>query len=236
MRVRRAPRVLIVSGGGRDRFYQTELVNIVASAAITAGADAIFIEDEEQSLVGEYLPPIARMLPAGSLTQALPDLDAPRRHFEEGLFDAAFFVGYRGVPRLREDLSLRVNGLPTRGIGLLGEVFASFRVPVVAWFGEEEDLAEVRSWLPETLCLPLRETVDEMRSSIRDLAVRAMAGREQAHRMLQPPFEFELEFERPLSFATRPLLWDVMVNERAMNWSTYDLPYGWGVLWTILMQ
>lgn len=139
------------------RIWMTDTAAVAAQAAFDAGASAVVMSDSHgnmQNLMIDRLPK------AVELVRSRPRPLGMLQGIEHGRFDGALFLGWhtgathesgilghtmRSVV-LRE---LRVNGTSVSEAGFYAPLAGHFGVPVIAISGDDQFVAETKSFLPD---------------------------------------------------------------------------------------
>lgn len=228
------------------RVLHTAAINAAAHGAWAAGASAVYLcQASPGGVLEEYLPPAIRELPVGSLTSCLRGLEEVKAIYRDHSIQAAIFVGYQGPLGICDGQSLSINGIPTRGLGLLAAVCQSLGAPVVAAFGPLSSVQEAEAWLPESIRFATEEPLpdgkiaywplEEVSKRVKKMVEEALDDSHISESVLQPPYAFDLKLPGKVQ-ATRPLYFDVEAKEHSLTWKTHDLLYGWKVFWTLYAQ
>ncbi|MBL8702256.1 MAG: M55 family metallopeptidase [Alphaproteobacteria bacterium] len=139
------------------RIWMTDTAAAAAQAALDSGAHEVVLSDSHgsmQNLILERLPPGVQ------LVRSKPRPLGMLQGIDEGRFDGAMFVGWHtGATHnsgilghtmrslvLRE---LRLNGRSVSEAGFYAPLAGQFGVPVIMISGDDQFVAETRSFLPD---------------------------------------------------------------------------------------
>jgi D-amino peptidase len=196
------------------RKWMAEDVNAVVEGLLEAGATEVVVNDSHGSM-RNILP--QDFHPKASLISGSPKPLSMMQGID-GSFAACIFVGYHAKAGTMSSVldhtisgsamkSIKINGLELPELGINGAIAGYFKVPVIMLSGDAETCRQAKTTLgSEVVTADVKEGLgrfaarllpaDEARRRLKEGAKQALLKRDKiAPFMLNPPLNFELEFQ-----------------------------------------
>lgn len=196
------------------RKWMAEDVNAVVEGLLEAGATEVVVNDSHGSM-RNILP--QDFHPKASLISGSPKPLSMMQGID-GSFAACIFVGYHAKAGTTSSVldhtisgsamkSIKINGLELPELGINGAIAGYFKVPVIMLSGDAETCRQAKTILgSEVVTADVKEGLgrfaarllpaDEARRRLKEGAKQALLKRDKiAPFMLNPPLNFELEFQ-----------------------------------------
>lgn len=196
------------------RKWMAEDVNAVVEGLLEAGATEVVVNDSHGSM-RNILP--QDFHPKASLISGSPKPLSMMQGID-GSFAACIFVGYHAKAGTTSSVldhtisgsamkSIKINGLELPELGINGAIAGYFKVPVIMLSGDAETCRQATTILgSEVVTADVKEGLgrfaarllpaDEARRRLKEGAKQALLKRDKiAPFMLNPPLNFELEFQ-----------------------------------------
>ncbi|MCJ7563015.1 MAG: M55 family metallopeptidase [Candidatus Aminicenantes bacterium] len=196
------------------RKWMAEDVNAVVEGLLEAGATEVVVNDSHGSM-RNILP--QDFHPKASLISGSPKPLSMMQGID-GSFAACIFVGYHAKAGTTSSVldhtisgsamkSIKINGLELPELGINGAIAGYFKVPVIMLSGDAETCRQAKTILgSEIVTADVKEGLgrfaarllpaDEARRRLKEGAKQALLKRDKiAPFMLNPPLNFELEFQ-----------------------------------------
>lgn len=196
------------------RKWMAEDVNAVVEGLLEAGATEVVVNDSHGSM-RNILP--QDFHPKASLISGSPKPLSMMQGID-GSFAACIFVGYHAKAGTASSVldhtisgsamkSIKINGLELPELGINGAIAGYFKVPVIMLSGDAETCRQAKTILgSEVVTADVKEGLgrfaarllpaDEARRRLKEGAKQALLKRDKiAPFMLNPPLNFELEFQ-----------------------------------------
>ncbi len=196
------------------RKWMAEDVNAVVEGLLEAGATEVVVNDSHGSM-RNILP--QDFHPKASLISGSPKPLSMMQGID-GSFAACIFVGYHAKAGTMSSVldhtisgsamkSIKINGLELPELGINGAIAGYFKVPVIMLSGDAETCRQAKTILgSEIVTADVKEGLgrfaarllpaEEARRRLKEGAKQALLKRDKiAPFMLNPPLNFELEFQ-----------------------------------------